>query len=101
MFHLNDRHSSDSSCVPKMAVMLNLPTLEELPHILSTGSRNQQIRGEIFCKWEWQPFVLFRVSVVSDQLTFTAFQPKFRLNMETGAWNRSKPQFRKTVTKLF
>lgn len=101
MFHLNDRHSSDSSCAPKMAVMHNLPTLEELTHILGTDSRNQQIRGEIFCKWEWQPFAVFRVSVVSDHLTFTAFQSKFRLNMETGAWNKYKPKLRKTVTKLF
>lgn len=82
MFHLNDRHSSDSSCVPKMAVMHNLPTFKALAHILGTGSRNQQIKGEIFCKWEWKPFVVFHVSVVSDQLTFTAFQSKFRLKME-------------------
>lgn len=41
MFHLNDRHSSDSSCVPKMAVMHNLPTFEELAHILGAGSRNR------------------------------------------------------------
>lgn len=101
MFHLNDRHSSDSSCVPKMAVMHNLPTFEQLAHILDTGSRNEQIEGEIFCKWELKPFVVVRVSVISDQLTFTAFQSKFQLNMETGAWNKYKPKLRKTVTKLF
>lgn len=59
MFHLNDRHSSDSSRVPKMAVMHNLPTSEELAHIPGTGSRSQQIKGEIFCKREWKPFVVF------------------------------------------
>lgn len=101
MFRLNDHHSSDSSCVPKMAVMHNLPTFEKRAHILGTGSWSQQIRGEMFCKWEWKPFVVLYVSVVSDQLTFTAFQSKFQLNMETGAWSKYKPKLKKTVTKLF
>lgn len=109
MFHLNDHHVSDSSYVPKMAVVHNLPSFWYSPpsfaQILVTGSRKLWTGGEgcgsVFCKWEWQHFVVFLVSVTSDELTFTQFQSKFELNAETEAWNKYKSKIRKIVTDQF